>query len=95
MFFNSKRVTTDYQQIIDPKIRRLLFETYNLESFINCRPPILMSSINNWVLSKMVDTKLFAGLQEEVPSDIVRLQLEQLMNGLEFYEVSSESISDY
>ena len=96
VFFNPKRVATDYQPMINKEIRQLIFEIYQLDSpkFRNSKRPILLSSINDWVLSKMANVKLFAGLLEEQLSEEVKFMLEHEMRGEESESSESDSLLD-
>lgn len=59
VFFKRQKVNYDYQLIKNNQLKDILYSTYDLRKNYNQGLPILLGSINNWILTRFVDVRLY------------------------------------
>ena len=62
VFFTREKAHLDFQKLEDPELREILKDAYDLDSNESLQrgAPILLSSVNNWVLTRFLDVKVFS-----------------------------------
>ena len=67
LFYNRDKRDTEYQRIDDPNIVDLLKETFEIDELDQMQngSPIFISSFNNWVLTRLIDVRLYTYLLKD------------------------------